>query len=372
MPNLPRIDYTASQGEIDWKAAYLKETPDKVQPRAPLWKQPATPVVIKRVRFIVNPWSGGKAGQQKKQLQVNTATQMFQSSGMDVEVINTERAKHAREMMMAMALDVDAVVVLGGDGTVGEVVDGMLNRKDGKKVPIGVMPGGSGNAFLENLQQRKGGDGADETASIRAIIGGLVQKCDIGRVSYKNVKTEENCPRYFALLMGWGDAYEFMVHADDMGARWGLGSIRYHFEAGYRGYQGYPRRDGALTVDGKKVTGLNQVMVINVQDLFVQHYNPLGTADDGMMEAIAKPYLSGMQDLQLTGALMYERQFYDTPEAIALCNFHCKKLRLECAGAADDSFDRSSMVDGELIKDPCLPLDIDNVEGAVEFFVIGH
>merc|ERR1712228_545664 len=169
---------------------------------------------------------------------------------------------------------------------------------------------------------------------------------------------------------GWGDAYEFMVHADDMGARWGLGSIRYHMEAGYRGFQGYPRRAAELDVDGTKVVGLNQLMVINVQDLFVQHYNPLGTADDGIMEAIVKPYMSGKQDLTLTVSLMGDRQFYDTPDEIALRNFHCRNLKLDCPSADRDAGDRRLMVDGEVLKEAILPCEIQNIEHAVEFFVL--
>ena len=38
-----------------------------------------------------------------------------------------------------------AIVAVGGDGTVSEIVNGMLARKDGKKLPISIIPNGSGN-----------------------------------------------------------------------------------------------------------------------------------------------------------------------------------------------------------------------------------
>lgn len=34
---------------------------------------------------------------------------------------------------------------MGGDGTVSEIVNGMMTRKDGKKLPIAIIPNGSGN-----------------------------------------------------------------------------------------------------------------------------------------------------------------------------------------------------------------------------------
>lgn len=40
-----------------------------------------------------------------------------------------------------------AVTAVGGDGTVHEVVDGMLKRKDGKRIPVWIIPNGSGNAY---------------------------------------------------------------------------------------------------------------------------------------------------------------------------------------------------------------------------------
>lgn len=45
-----------------------------------------------------------------------------------------------------------AVGVCGGDGTVAEVVDGMLKREDGKKLPLWVIPHGSGNVFAMSFR----------------------------------------------------------------------------------------------------------------------------------------------------------------------------------------------------------------------------
>lgn len=45
-------------------------------------------------------------------------------------------------------LDIDkysVIVAVGGDGTVHEVVNGLLYRKDKKKIPIAILPNGTGN-----------------------------------------------------------------------------------------------------------------------------------------------------------------------------------------------------------------------------------
>ena len=38
-----------------------------------------------------------------------------------------------------------AVIAVGGDGIIHEVINGMMRREDRKKVPIGLVPNGSGN-----------------------------------------------------------------------------------------------------------------------------------------------------------------------------------------------------------------------------------
>ena len=40
-----------------------------------------------------------------------------------------------------------AILVVGGDGSFHEVFNGMLMRKDRLRLPIGLIPNGSGNDF---------------------------------------------------------------------------------------------------------------------------------------------------------------------------------------------------------------------------------
>jgi len=43
------------------------------------------------------------------------------------------------------------LVSSGGDGTLFEVMNGMLEREDGARLPIGIIPNGSGNACASGL-----------------------------------------------------------------------------------------------------------------------------------------------------------------------------------------------------------------------------
>jgi sphingosine kinase len=56
--------------------------------------------------------------------------------------------KYLDGMNFVLNLDIDkysAIVAVGGDGTIHEVVNGILRRTDKKKLPLAILPNGSGN-----------------------------------------------------------------------------------------------------------------------------------------------------------------------------------------------------------------------------------
>jgi len=70
-----------------------------------------------------------------------------------LDVVHTDARGHATELARQAALDgLDLVVALGGDGTVNEVVNGLLADGPGPSVPaLAVVPGGSTNVFARAL-----------------------------------------------------------------------------------------------------------------------------------------------------------------------------------------------------------------------------
>jgi diacylglycerol kinase family enzyme len=74
-------------------------------------------------------------------------------SQVDLDVEHTRRRGHAASLAERAAADgIDVVVTLGGDGTVNEVINGLLTkgvRADGPA--LGVVPGGSTNVFARAL-----------------------------------------------------------------------------------------------------------------------------------------------------------------------------------------------------------------------------
>jgi diacylglycerol kinase family enzyme len=73
-------------------------------------------------------------------------------SRVHLTVVHTDHRGHAIEIGHQAAADgTDVVIVHGGDGTVNEVVNGILGHHQPAQTAVGVVPGGSANVFARSL-----------------------------------------------------------------------------------------------------------------------------------------------------------------------------------------------------------------------------
>lgn len=101
---------------------------------------------LKRVLFLVNPGSG--VNQSRKALLSDYASKHLDPHIYTWDISFSESAVHLFEMSRAAAENgVDIIVAVGGDGTVNQVVKGML----GSKSVLGIVPAGSGNGLGHHL-----------------------------------------------------------------------------------------------------------------------------------------------------------------------------------------------------------------------------
>lgn len=82
---------------------------------------------------------------------------LFHLAGFKVSLVVTEAEGQAKELMEIMD-NTDCVVVAGGDGTVHEVITGLLRRKDSqnatKQFPVGIVPVGKNNFVAHQLNSK--------------------------------------------------------------------------------------------------------------------------------------------------------------------------------------------------------------------------
>eukprot|EP01135_Chromosphaera_perkinsii_P003587 Nk52_evm45s248 gene=Nk52_evmTU45s248 len=100
----------------------------------------------------INPFGGKK---KSMKLYSKHAAPMFELAGVGTEVIVTTHAGHASEHIKEADLKkYDGIITVGGDGLLHEVLNGLLHRDDKKqasKMPLGLLPAGSGNAMVRSL-----------------------------------------------------------------------------------------------------------------------------------------------------------------------------------------------------------------------------
>jgi YegS/Rv2252/BmrU family lipid kinase len=90
-----------------------------------------------KIAFIVNPAAGGR----RQPWNVDVLHAAFDPRGVEVSIHVTTGPGDARRLANALAAEADLICAVGGDGTVHEVVNGILPRR----VPLAVIPRGSGN-----------------------------------------------------------------------------------------------------------------------------------------------------------------------------------------------------------------------------------
>jgi diacylglycerol kinase (ATP) len=130
-----------------------------------------------RYKVILNPQSAkGATGKRLPEIQ-----QALNESGLDYTLSLTERPWHAAELAQAAIREgYNVIVAVGGDGTVNEVVNGILEsqEKEGGNALLGVLPVGRGNdfCFANDIP-------LDLKGACQALARAQVRVLDAGRIS---------------------------------------------------------------------------------------------------------------------------------------------------------------------------------------------
>lgn len=123
----------------------------------------------KRVLLIINPI----AGRTRLKSGLSGVADMFVKNGYLVNLFKTTSKGHATDLVMEHGKNNDIVVCCGGDGTLNEVVSGIMNS--GLNLLLGYIPAGTTNDYASSLKLSYRVDKAVST-----ILKGQVRKLDVG------------------------------------------------------------------------------------------------------------------------------------------------------------------------------------------------
>lgn len=138
---------------------------------------------VKKMLFIYNPFSG--RAQLKNKL--NDVIDLFVKNGFEITIHPTQKKLDAVEKVKKRAKSFDYIVCSGGDGTLNEVVDGLMQIN--AKPIIGYMPTGTVNDFASSHKLF-----TDIMKSANTVISGEPFEFDVGKF----------CNEYFTYIAAFG------------------------------------------------------------------------------------------------------------------------------------------------------------------------
>ncbi len=147
--------------------------------------------------IIFNP----NAARGKTIKRLHAAIEYLQKAGHSVEIHETEYPGHASRLAEQMIeTGLRRITCAGGDGTALETINGVMRSGHADKTQVGMLPLGTGNAFLRDFNILTVKDACER------ILAGSTRAVDVGKLHYMN----DGAPAtiFFLNIVGFGTLAE--------------------------------------------------------------------------------------------------------------------------------------------------------------------
>ena len=193
-----------------------------------------------RVHLLVNPFAGKRKGKViGEQVKV-----LLEEKGKTVEIHFSDYSGHLCEIAQGIhASDDDIFAVVGGDGSLSEVITGRMNAKPQGGDLFALIPAGTGNSMANDLRI------TSTDQAVQSLVDGARQNLDLAKVEMVNGlpgSEDGRTVRYSHNLVTWGLGVDSTLKAEKM--RW-MGPIRYDVGI-LMAIMANNRRHATLTIDG--------------------------------------------------------------------------------------------------------------------------
>ncbi len=261
---------------------------------------------MKKVLVIVNPISG----KQKLKNELLELVAFLCKSGYAPTVMTTERKGHATALAREHADGYDLVICCGGDGTLGEVISGVIGKKS--TTPLGYIPSGTTNDFANSLKIP-----SQTLEAAKRAVTGYPTKLDIGRFGTS----------YFTYVASFG-AFTSSSYSTPQPNKNAIGHLAYVLEgakdlSSLRPYHLKVSANGRVYENDYIFGAVSNSLVVGG---LIRMNNATVKFSDGLFEVMLIKFPSGLDSLSKIVASL-QSQKYD-PEVIDF--FQAEKLTVEC------------------------------------------
>lgn len=253
--------------------------------------------VMKDIMIIVNPSSGRK----KAEYYAEKMKKTFQKHNRNVAIKRTEIKEDISKFAEAAGVKkYKTLIVIGGDGTVSEAVNGLSNLK--YRPTLGIIPAGTVNNIAKSINIP-----ANPLEAIDQMVHFHEKKIDVGRIN----------DRIFLSSVSAGPVPETVWEVSDE-KKEKFGQAAYFME-GIKSLRDEKTYDVELTIDGKQFDiDLNLILVgVNSSIAGIPNFFNGAELDDGQL------YLFGMkrstigQKLTVLQALLFSNEEFNDTQDIA-------------------------------------------------------
>ena len=177
-------------------------------------------VRYRHLQVLINPSSG-----RKKAAKIfDRVRPLLDRANLSYEVTQTSSARDTINSVRNLNLqEVDGLVIIGGDGTIHDAIAGLMSSYDraASKLPLGVIPGGTGNGLCKSLLESAGESYSPINAAF-IIAKGRLKSCDL-------VSAVQNKRQYYSFLsLAWGLVSDIDLESEKIRF---LGALRFDLYA---------------------------------------------------------------------------------------------------------------------------------------------
>jgi YegS/Rv2252/BmrU family lipid kinase len=233
--------------------------------------------LMPKTTLIYNPL----AGPADLASTIKLVADIWQARGWETRIQPTQAPGHATELARQAAVSgYDLVFAVGGDGTLGEVANGLV----GTDTAMAPLPAGTGNSFAKELQMKLPRPWARHNLLETAVslANGRIHHMDLG---YTHLGDGNG--RYWLLWAGTG-ADGFLVDQLEPRPKWSkkLGMVGYFIE-GLSVAPKFPEMKAAVNIDGQVYENHFTLILISNCRLYAGgaiQLSPQAALDDGQFE----------------------------------------------------------------------------------------
>lgn len=230
----------------------------------------------------------------------------FESLGMQTKFLPTTHPGHGKELVAGSDLaGFDGLIAAGGDGTIFEVLNGLYEHPKTSRIPLGLLPIGTGNAFARDLELKP----AAWSDAIDLLHRGRTRQVDVGFVESADQFY------YFLNIVGMGFSVDAGLAAQKLKF---FGNTAYTLATLWQvlKLKSYPL---VMNLDGKEFRSDNVFVTISNTRYTGTHFQiaPDAVLDDGLLDVTILENLPRHRLLKLFPTI-YDGRHVEYKEVITL------------------------------------------------------